>query len=180
MGFPGGSDLYRYINIDLYIDRFIQIFIFFCIYLYIRLYKIYVLYLSIYLYIQIYIYAYMVLLQSVSLVQLLQPLFCTWPDSSVHGISRARILEWVSISFSRELPDQKLESRSPALQADSLLTELCGDPHICIDRCTHTHTSKELMGTVGVYTSVSFITGVAPCDHHQNQDRAVSSPQTQS
>ena len=34
------------------------------------------------------------------------PLFCdpmdySWPGSSVHGISQARILEWVAISFSR-------------------------------------------------------------------------------
>ena len=27
---------------------------------------------------------------------------CGLPDSSVHGISEARILEWVAISFSRE------------------------------------------------------------------------------
>ena len=26
---------------------------------------------------------------------------CSWPESSVHGISQARILEWVAISFSR-------------------------------------------------------------------------------
>ena len=26
---------------------------------------------------------------------------CSWPDSSVHGICKARILEWVSISFSK-------------------------------------------------------------------------------
>ena len=88
----------------------------------------------------LYIYAYMVVLQSLSLVRFLQPLFCTWPDSSVHGISWARILEWVSISFSRELPDQKLESRSPALQVDSLLTELCREPRICIDRQMYSHT----------------------------------------
>ena len=28
------------------------------------------------------------------------------PDSSVHGIFQARVLEWVAISFSRDLPDQ--------------------------------------------------------------------------
>ena len=27
------------------------------------------------------------------------------PGSSVHGISQAKILEWVAISFSRDLPD---------------------------------------------------------------------------
>ena len=31
----------------------------------------------------------------------LQPLDCSPPGSSVHGISQARILEWVAISFSR-------------------------------------------------------------------------------
>ena len=29
------------------------------------------------------------------------PMDCSLPDSSVHGISQARILEWVAISFSR-------------------------------------------------------------------------------
>ena len=28
------------------------------------------------------------------------PMDCSWPGSSVHGISQARILEWVAISFS--------------------------------------------------------------------------------
>ena len=31
----------------------------------------------------------------------LWPMDCSPPDSSVHGISKARILEWVAISFSR-------------------------------------------------------------------------------
>ena len=31
----------------------------------------------------------------------LQPLDCTLPGSSVHGILQARVLEWVAISFSR-------------------------------------------------------------------------------
>ena len=35
--------------------------------------------------------------------------------SSVHGILQARILEWVSISFSRDLPDPGFEPTSPAL-----------------------------------------------------------------
>ena len=30
------------------------------------------------------------------------PMGCTSPGSSVHGISQARVLEWVAISFSRE------------------------------------------------------------------------------
>ena len=44
---------------------------------------------------------------SLSLVWLIcNPLDYSPPDSSVHGISQARILEWVAISFSRDLPDE--------------------------------------------------------------------------
>ena len=31
---------------------------------------------------------------------LCDPMDCSWPDSSIHGTSQARILEWVTISFS--------------------------------------------------------------------------------
>ena len=40
---------------------------------------------------------------------------CSLPGSSVHGVSQARILEWVVTSFSRDLPDPGTESVSPAL-----------------------------------------------------------------
>ena len=33
----------------------------------------------------------------------------SWPGSSVHGIFQARILEWIAISFSRDLPDLGIE-----------------------------------------------------------------------
>ena len=48
---------------------------------------------------------------------------CRLPGSSVHGISQERILEWVAISFSRDLPNPGTKPRSPALQADSLPSE---------------------------------------------------------
>ena len=41
------------------------------------------------------------------------------PDSSVHGIFQARILEWVAISFSKGLLDPGIEPASPAWQVDS-------------------------------------------------------------
>ena len=44
------------------------------------------------------------------------------------GILQARILESVAYHFSRELPDPGIEPGSPALQADSLPTELSGKP----------------------------------------------------
>ena len=46
------------------------------------------------------------------------PVDCSLPGSSVHGILQARILEWVAISFSRDLPNPGIEAKSPALQAD--------------------------------------------------------------
>ena len=45
------------------------------------------------------------------------------PGSSIPGISQARILEWIAIPFSRDLPDPGIKSRSPSLQADSLPSE---------------------------------------------------------
>ena len=57
---------------------------------------------------------------------------CSPPGSSVHEISQARILEWVTISFSRDLPNPGIEPRSLALQLDSLLTEQQGKPNIIL------------------------------------------------
>ena len=45
---------------------------------------------------------------------------CSQPGSFVLGISQARILKWVAISFSGDLPDPGVEPKSPALQAVSL------------------------------------------------------------
>ena len=44
-------------------------------------------------------------------------------NCTVHGILQARVLEWVAVPFSRDLPNPGIEPRSPALQADSLPAE---------------------------------------------------------
>ena len=52
------------------------------------------------------------------------PMDCSPPGASVHGISQVRILEWVIIFFSGDLPDpgiKPMSPTSPARQADSLL-----------------------------------------------------------
>ena len=51
---------------------------------------------------------------------LCDPIDCSLPDSSVHGILQARILEWVAIPFSMDLPDPGIKPGFPTLQADSL------------------------------------------------------------
>ena len=45
------------------------------------------------------------------------------PGSSVHGILKARVLEWASIPFSRGSSQPRVELGSPALQVDSLPSE---------------------------------------------------------
>ena len=56
------------------------------------------------------------------------PMDCSPPGSTIHEIFQARILEWVAISFSRDLPNPGIQPRTPELQVDSLPTELQGKP----------------------------------------------------
>ena len=50
---------------------------------------------------------------------LCDPMDCTPPGSSVHAIFQARVLEWVTIPFSRYLPYPRIDLRSNGLQVDS-------------------------------------------------------------
>ena len=63
---------------------------------------------------------------------LCDPIDCSPSGFFVLGILQARTLEWVAVPFSRDLPNPGIELRSPALQADSLLFELLGNPNTCI------------------------------------------------
>ena len=63
-------------------------------------------------------------------VQLCNPMDYSPSGSSVHGILQARILEWVAMHSSRGSSQPKIKLRSPALQADSLLSEPPGRPQI--------------------------------------------------
>ena len=53
------------------------------------------------------------------------PMDCSLPGSSIHGIFQARILEWVAISFLQGSSRPKNRTR---VSWDSLLTELWGKP----------------------------------------------------
>ena len=56
---------------------------------------------------------------------LCNPIDCSLPGASVHGISEARILEWVAISYRL---DPRIRSGSPALQVDALPLHPQGSP----------------------------------------------------
>ena len=62
---------------------------------------------------------------------------CSPLGSSVCGIFHARILEWVAISFSRDLPHPRLKSSSPELQVDSLPLRYLGSNGIYQDTNSH-------------------------------------------
>jgi len=115
------------------------------------------------------------------------PMGCSPPGSSVHGISQARIVEWVAILLSMDLPNPSLVPMVPALQVDSLPTEPPGKPHIYTHTHTHTHMHSFLISSsIRVYYRI--LTS-SLCDTEGSccllslyvtayQDRAPSVPQT--
>ena len=51
------------------------------------------------------------------------PIDCSLPGSSVHGISQTRVLEWVPFPAAGDLPEPEIKPKSPTLQADALPPE---------------------------------------------------------
>ena len=69
---------------------------------------------------------------SQSCLTLCDPMDPSPSGSSVLGILQARTLEWIAKPFPSpgDLPDPGIETRSPALQADSLPSEPPGKCHV--------------------------------------------------
>ena len=67
-----------------------------------------------------------------SCLTLCNPMDCSLPGSSVHGILKARILERVTMPSSKDPTNPGIKPRSPALQADCLLSEPPGKSYISI------------------------------------------------
>ena len=59
---------------------------------------------------------------------LCNPMDCSPPHSSVHGISQARILEWIAIFFFRDLSNPRIEPMSLHLQVNFLPLSYQGSP----------------------------------------------------
>ena len=75
----------------------------------------------------------LLLLFSHSFMSLCNPKDYSPPGSSLHGILQEIILEWFAIPFPGDLPDPGINPMSPALQADSLPTELSGKPEVEVE-----------------------------------------------
>ena len=70
-----------------------------------------------------------VTVQSLSRVPLCNPTDCSPPGSSIHGISPARILEWVALPSPRDLLNPGTEPVSPELTSRFFTTEPPGKPY---------------------------------------------------
>ena len=61
---------------------------------------------------------------------LCDPTGCSPPDSSLHGILQARILEWVPCPPPRDLPHPGIEPTSPALAGGFFTLSHQGSPYV--------------------------------------------------
>ena len=91
-----------------------------------------------------------------SCLTLCDPMDCSLPDSSVHGISQAWILEWVAISFSGDLPDHR------PLVCKSVFCFLVLCPIVMVNQQVQQLWPGEYMVTRHSETS-----GVIPDPHHR-------------
>ena len=64
------------------------------------------------------------------------------PGCSIHEVFQARILEWVAISLSGDLPNLGIKPGSPALQANTLPSEPTGKPNLIKERLKDHNTVK--------------------------------------
>ena len=61
---------------------------------------------------------------------LCDPMDCSPPSSSVHGIFQARILEWAAVFSSRAFPNPVIKPMSPSLADGFFATEPPGLPSV--------------------------------------------------
>ena len=98
--------------------------------------------LYIYIFIILYIYIYICFeLVTQSCLTLCDPVDCSPPGSSVHGILQARILEWVAISFSRGSFQPRDWTHLPHFRESFYQLSHQGSPYTHTH--THTHRSHE-------------------------------------
>ena len=76
------------------------------------------------------------------------PMNCTLLGSSGYGILQVRTLEWLAFPSPGDLPNPGIESRSPALQLDSLPAEPPGKPIVTkgFVQLYHFHQSQCIFG----------------------------------
>ena len=101
---------------------------------------------------------------------------CSPPGSSVHGISRERILEWVALPSPGVLPDPGIKPGSPAMQAKSLNVWAMGSPYL--RRWIQKKILLWLMskGILPMLASMSFISSSLTCVPTVSLGKSLSQP----
>ena len=88
-----------------------------------------------------------------SCLTLCDPMDCSLPGSSVHGIFQARILEWAVISLPGNLLDLEVKPASPALAGGFFTTELSPLTLVSYTKmCAKSHTSTRSVLLVLLYS----------------------------
>jgi len=95
---------------------------------------------------------------------LCNPVDCRLPAFSVHGILQARILEWVTISFSTDLPDPGIKPGSPTSEADTLTSEPPGKPR-CFGTLTQSIVGQKQNGKLWDIQSEGLVSTFSFCTH---------------
>ena len=72
--------------------------------------------------------------KSLSRVRLSDPMDCSPPGSSVHGIFQARVLEWGAIAFSKYLPGVVYKTQSFLVEEGREGGEMWGQVCLCLLR----------------------------------------------
>ena len=85
---------------------------------------------------------------------------CSPPGSSVDGISQARILEWVAITPSGDLPDpgiKPMSPASPALAGRFFTTDPLGKPHFWVHQIFLNPWPSDQTHSSPVFLTLSFL-----------------------
>ena len=92
---------------------------------------------------------------------LCNPMDCSPPDSSTHGVSRQEYWGKLPFPSPRDLPYSGIEPGSPALQADSLLSELPGKQCIYVNPNLLIHTPLASTCSFSISVSLSLLANKA-------------------
>ena len=90
---------------------------------------------------------------------LCDPMDCSLPGFSIHGILQARILEWVTISFSRGSSQPRDQTRVSSIGGRHLTSEPPGKLKVIPEYEVH------CPGLIGVYTSLTVFKGPQVWSH---------------
>ena len=102
------------------------------------------------------------------------PMDCSLPGSSVHGIFQAIVLEWIAISFSRDLPDQGSNPGLPHCRQMLNCLSHQGSPSAANCRASLSHFPQRLSHFVATLSTK--FSGTFPHSAWEEESVCVSTP----